>query len=44
MHLGDHRPPIDPARPAVLTFYAPVLRPSLDARARRVAGGHARPL
>lgn len=38
MHLGDHAPPLDPQRPAVLTFYAPVLADGDGAAAQGAAG------
>lgn len=38
MVLKGYAPPLDPGRPAVLTFYAPLVYPKLDARAQGAAG------
>jgi spermidine dehydrogenase len=40
MTFPDYQPPLDPAKPAVLTFYAPVVYPGMPAReqAARVRG------
>ena len=38
MHLGSYRPPLDPDRPAVLSFYTPFHSPGLDPRAQVALG------
>ena len=38
MHLGDYRPPLDPDKPAVLSFYTPFHSPGLDPRAQVTLG------
>lgn len=40
MQVGDYRPPLDPDRPAVLSFYTPFFQPGLPAAAQ-VAQGRA---
>ena len=38
MHVGDYRPPLDPNKPAVLSFYTPFHSPGLDAEAQVTLG------
>jgi len=38
MVFPTYRPPLDPGKPAVLTFYAPVVYPNLPAREQSVRG------
>ena len=38
MYTGDHRPPLGPDRPAVLTFYVPFPFPGLPAREQGIRG------
>lgn len=38
MTVGDYKPPLDPARPAVLTLYVPFFYPGLPAREQGVKG------
>ena len=38
MHVGDYRPPLDPDKPAVLSFYTPFHSPGLDAKTQVTLG------
>ena len=38
MHVGDYRPPLDPDKPAVLSFYTPFHSPGLDPKAQVTLG------
>jgi spermidine dehydrogenase len=38
MHVGDHRPPLHPDQPAVLTFYTPFHQPGRPVREQVTAG------
>ena len=38
MHVGDYRPPLDPNKPAVLSFYTPFHSPGLDPEAQVTLG------
>ncbi len=38
MHVGDYRPPLDPDKPAVLSFYTPYHSPGLDPKAQVTLG------
>lgn len=34
MHIGEYRPALDPNQPTVMTFYAPLTAPGLDAKSQ----------
>ncbi len=38
MHVGDYRPPLDPNKPTVLSFYTPFHSPGLDPKAQVTLG------
>lgn len=38
MQVGDYRPPLDPGKPAVLSFYTPFHSPGLDPKAQVTLG------
>ena len=38
MHVGDYRPPLDPDKPAVLSFYTPFHSPGLDPKTQVTLG------
>ena len=38
MHVGDYRPPLDPDKPAVLSFYTPFHSPGLDPKVQVTLG------
>ncbi len=38
MHVGSYRPPLDPSRPTVLSFYTPFFYPGEDIRAQVARG------
>jgi spermidine dehydrogenase len=38
MHVGGFRPPLDPGKPTVLTFYAPIIYPEMPAKAQGARG------
>lgn len=38
MHIGSYRPPLDPGKPTILTFYAPIYYEGLTAREQGIVG------